>query len=999
MALFVIFYIVDSDNKNLDIKLDIKDMERTLSKFGFECKCIRTNESGYDKFLELFQKEISLINKKDYSFILLLPIGDIASVKYSSNKLAYMVKNASTSSVDEISSDIITALIKKGISLLNITIPVIVFYTWISGETSKPPNPDIYFSENAFFCYFSDDSISDRGIRPYQLVHSLHEVLKDTSDQSLLLMELYIDVRNHYLNIDNRKSTKNILYSKNTLRNPLLINSGLSKLFFFVFKNHVLKTYHEEISDLIGKIKELFSSINYTVGNDIILIEEQSVSHQLEINRDIGKDYKSIFIFVIATGDTPHNISFGDIFPYELGKVFPKVPKVIFFNQIAETLGKSPILPIQEDMLIAHSIEPNLSDRSFIKNFALEIQRNYYAELHAILRNTAKCSTNSSCVQIVDGFRKNFYVNYKCHLAHLLNKESSEFQRHYESACREGAAPFRFYRLMIVGPEDVGKTSLLRVLTGQNFKEEEPSTEFIQKYDIQVQKFSHDWSEKENLTTYIKNIEETSQDLAIKVVAEKMLKTKNSQTSEVSDGQKQQLKTQIEVSDSGEKSDKKYVDEQIESNNAITCLTKSEDDFAVVSESKVTNTGVPTEYPVEEETENVKNESEPFGKLKSSLDRIHSLGSKSDFFTAWDFAGQNYLYCFHSLFLSPRSVYLLVVDLTINDLNIEIQERKRDDRNELRSLSGVPRTYLQVYEFWLNAIHSVSKTILKNGCTIACKVIFVFSKADQVEDPKNIAQNHLKSIKLHMQKKNNSFRLVYEENNLIILSCKTDSEYYENVYKLKTTIKQLSDKIAFEEPIPIKWLKFANEILREDQSILDKSRIQDLAEDSNCTEDIHSFLEFFHDIGFFFYKQGKIIVEVQIFLNLIYNVLFFEANESTPQNRLKEINQCKKDGKLIRNLFVYILKCLKICALDEPILELLQLYGILIRCEPEKNVPTSYYVPYLQTRTMTELKKSLLPHTSFFVFFPDGFLPISLYFTLISRCTLSGQKYFNTLSL
>ena len=45
---------------------------------------------------------------------------------------------------------------------------------------------------------------------------------------------------------------------------------------------------------------------------------------------------------------------------------------------------------------------------------------------------------------------------------------------------------------MIVGPEGVGKTSLLRTLIGQTFREDEKSTEFLNTYDLQVNKISPD---------------------------------------------------------------------------------------------------------------------------------------------------------------------------------------------------------------------------------------------------------------------------------------------------------------------------------------------------------------------------------------------------------------------------------------------------------------------------------------------------------------------------
>ena len=320
-----------------------------------------------------------------------------------------------------------------------------------------------------------------------------------------------------------------------------------------------------------------------------------------------------------------------------------------------------------------------------------------------------------------------------------------------------------------------------------------------------------------------------------------------------------------------------------------------------------------------------------------------------------------------------------------------IQPRHREDRNDMRSKSGVPRTYLEAYEFWLNAIYSVSKTGLANGYYRAAKVIFVFSKADEVEKAEEIANYHLKTIRMHMHKKNNSFSLVHEDDGMFILSCKTDSPYFENLYKLKATIKRVSDQVAFEKPIPIKWLKLANEILREDQPILTKTRIQFLAENCHCSEKLQDFLHLFNDIGFFFYKQGKIILSIQSFLNIIYHMMFpqyFKGPKETPIDKLKDIKKCNDEGKLSLELFDYILEGLGVSNLRDSVLELLLLYGVLIRSEYEGE-NCNFYVPYMFKGSLIDLSQGFPKHSlvsTFFLYFPDGFLPASLYFTLLAEC-------------
>ena len=673
-----------------------------------------------------------------------------------------------------------------------------------------------------------------------------------------------------------------------------------------------------------------------------------------------------------------------DTLSKELAIALPKLPKVIFSSHVVDTMTLIPRLTVQdyEHMLVVHSIEPSLSMNSLIYNFSLEIQRNYFAELHSILRTSIVHTTQSTYIQLIDGLKKNFYVNYHGHIAQLLNKESDEFKRTYEKACDEGNVSFKFYRLMIVGPEGVGKTSLLRVLTGQTFQEDEKTTEFLNKYDLQVQKLSLDWSEMQDLKTYIQDIEDTFQDLAMKLVAQKLSVPRG--TADIPDNT--QIKKEINM---------ETTKAQLFSHSPTPSPHSS---FHSETES-IDDELSPSEQSDHGETFDTT----PFEQISATLNRFQSLNSKTDFFTAWDFAGQNYLYCFHSLFLSPRSVYLLLVDLTIENLNKEIQERRREDRHEKRSQSGVPKTYLEVYTFWLNAIYSVSKTGLTNGYYSTAKIIFVFSKADKVTNAESIAQEHLKTIRVHMYKKNNSFSLVHESDGIFLLSCKAESPYFDYLPKLKATIKRISDQVAFEEPIPIKWLKLANDILRDNKPILDMKRINYLTDSSISSKDLHHFLHFFNDIGFFFYKQDKIIIAIQQLLNLIYYILFpqFDKKGKCSERQLKEFQRCKKESKLSFNLFEFILDRLHLSDLRIPLLDLMLLYGILIPCEDEGDTPKSYYVPYLLNGSLDDLKHQI-PHqynlnSRFFVFFPDGFLPASLYFTLLSKCLLR-KKDKNLLS-
>ena len=1013
LAVFIVFET--SKQVVSQSRIIYKQIQECLVNFRFDCQYIRSDTRNVKQFSKQFETTLSTVHSQDYNCLITFLIGDVAPVKYSNYKLSYII-NSDNTSYEVISHQDIETMIYESLSQLPNTVPAIVFHSGISQNNPTLP-PDWYNLENTFLCYVSNHHQSlPQGIDHHQLIYSLNEVLKDSPNESMFLVELITQVRDNYFKyfpatVRGTYNKDTVFYSTNTIRYPLLIkNSQLNSehavdsseqpigIFFVINSSEI---YENRWAPIVAQ----FESMNFVIGEHITINCDQKYSESLECNRNIGHNCRFVFVLVISTVNSAEDELGIDVatFSQQLSITFPKIPKVIFFSQVTESIASVKTSTKFEHMVVVHSIESDLSNSSLIKNFTMEIKNNYFAEIHTILRSSILNSTQSNHIQVVDGFRKDFYINYHGHIAQLLNTESDEFSKAYEKACFEGSESFKFYRLMIVGPEGVGKTSLLRVLTGKTFQQQEKTTQFLNKYNLQIQKLSKDWTQIEKLGSYIQNFEETIQDVAMKSVAQMTFKPQD--TKHNSTFSPHTIRKETELSKVGPTSHKEeyfvpktefmtYESEELPAKSHLYPIREESTASIAKRVAKVSpNSELSSSLKFQSEK---KTDSTPHEKISSSLDRIQYLGSKTDFFSAWDFAGQNYLYCFHSLFLSPRSVYLLLIDLTIEDLEKEVNPCYREDRHGLRSQSGVPRTYLEVYEFWLNAIYSVSKTVtLADSYNSSAKIILVFSKADEVVNPKEVARQHLETIKSHMCKKNNAFELVHEEDELFIISCKTNSPYFDNLSKLKSTITRISDQVAFEEPTPIRWLKLANDILKEKQPILDRSRIENLAKGCNCSSDLDHFLYFFHEIGFFFYKEETIIIDIQIFLDIIYQLLSPTAERSSENSFNIDTNVFNKEGKLFFKEFDQIIERMKLDPLKESILELLQLYGIVIPCKLQNEGENFYYIPYLLKGSLQELKKQLPSHTlktKFFAYFPDGFLPASLYFTLIAKCMERSEK-------
>ena len=672
-----------------------------------------------------------------------------------------------------------------------------------------------------------------------------------------------------------------------------------------------------------------------------------------------------------------------------------------------------------------------------------------------------------------------------------LMSRGEEFASLYQEALEDGLELLRFYRLMVVGPEGVGKTSLLRALTGQPFQSNQASTPFIDKFDVQIHKISKDWQQNEDLDSYADKLLDTKEQMAVNYVVGKLKENQRKDSTSMFAGDTCPLDlynfcvddpkvfNETESQHSNANNTKPSALDSVSSSTSLITKQESFDinksftpidegttkhdfsldknlnselDFPIddISPQILTNLAIlpkdntvvdidtpdpripdpPPDIPpkfrpllskpykemdVDEsqlETMDLKENliDIPINKIYSTLNQ--DAQSKNvehpDFLTAWDFAGQNYLYCFHSLFLSPRAIYLLLIDLNVKDLNEKINIREeRKDRLSQRSYSGVPKTYLEAIEFWLNAIYSVARMPLSEHYSRHSKVVFVFSRADKCDKPTERAIEHFQTIQNYMIGKSNAFSIVHmNSNEPIVISCKPNNPYLKNINQIKDLLEEISDSVAFRQEIPIRWLELARAILHERSPFISHRRLELLCEKHGCTKDFNHLISLFHDIGFFFYQKGIVIRDIQTFLNIIYHIIspqygdkiIAKAKEYDRAFLKQDLLDCQNAGRITNKLLNHILVLDEdISHVREEVVQLLLVYGVVIDSQADTKHPF-YYVPYLLNGNLEELLAldedinsiylSVDDKSSqtFYIYFPDGFIPAAVYFSLLSQC-------------
>lgn len=841
----------------------------------------------------------------------------------------------------------------------------------------------------------------------------------------------------------------------------------------------------------------------------------------------------------------------------------PNIPKLVIISQslqmdprrMKSNFSKyKPKIPEIRDsyFLFTKTVQSRYLESTFL-HVLTKILESKFSKLE-FTNMIAQCRFESHKMNLLSNFleannleRPLYFMPEELMLSAELLARGDEFANYYQEACEQGTETLRFFRLMVVGPEGVGKTSLLRALTGKEFRSDETSTPFIDKFDVQIHKISNDWKENQDLDAYADNLMETKMQMAVNYVVNKINKSQikaDEESSRYADGyddvdseedtdinplsftsvdddfiEKHFLfpqdicsiskdlcsvtaESQVSTDDETNKNYKMSVssldqvqleetaseiittpeklipDSSKEDNKdilpPITLIPpKVEHSGPIVLSTKINTEAAQVEaitdstIPITDSTTPIidcnacheltgqttgmqcidtlskipapppdlttvikwKELLQPKVQvLKENLidvpiSRIHETleqGSDKmelehpDFLTAWDFAGQNYLYCFHSLFLSPRAIYLLLIDLSVDDLSKSVlQRQERKDRLYQRSEIGVPESYLQVIAFWLNAIYSVARMHVSEHYRRHSKVIFVFSRADRCENPQERARAHTQTIHDYINGRTNAGCLIYQDDEPLIISCLPDSPYFSNLATLKDLMREISKTVAFKQEIPIRWLELARAILKERSPFISTRRLELLCEQNSCTWDFQYLVSLFHDIGFFYYQKGIIIRDIQTFLNIVYHIIspqygekmLISAQEYEKVLLEKDLKICRDEGKMTYKLLDKILSSDEdLTPVKDEVIKLLLMYGVIIDAEADMKNPF-YYVPYLLTghlSTLTEIldeddgeSKDIITqyyNKTFYLYFPDGFIPAAVYFSLLSFCLKLNKK-------
>ncbi|KAI8787427.1 hypothetical protein BgiBS90_012565, partial [Biomphalaria glabrata] len=424
----------------------------------------------------------------------------------------------------------------------------------------------------------------------------------------------------------------------------------------------------------------------------------------------------------------------------------------------------------------------------------------------------------------------------------------------FEQACITGTQPVFRTRLMLVGQERVGKTSLMRSLTGESHNKDEESTNGINL----SASCSFNLSNRTSWKLAIKG-----DDTARKEKFENSVDIDASSDLEEEYNRAIANNIALELMAIKKKdADMQTVIRNMENNKGSTVNSSFaaldsiiDKDIVLVSKSSqqsVLHEGVPDKIAslVQEILDEIEGTRvEPAAVFSTDRDQKIVLN-------IWDFAGQAVYYTTHQVFLTSRAVYCFVFNLC----------------DELTTKSIVQQessmSTLEYMDFWMRSIHAHAAENTRNNVdntTLAPPIFIVGTHRDSLNiDPivrANMVDSNFAKIRDFLVGKPYTQHVVFP-----FFAIENSAEPGEDIQleKLRAHIEFIASKQSYiGEQLPIKWLRFEHDITQQADvgiQFATFNQVYELAVNHNITSrsEVQALLTFYHDLGTLIYFGSNI---------------------------------------------------------------------------------------------------------------------------------------------
>lgn len=278
-----------------------------------------------------------------------------------------------------------------------------------------------------------------------------------------------------------------------------------------------------------------------------------------------------------------------------------------------------------------------------------------------------------------------------------------------------------------------------------------------------------------------------------------------------------------------------------------------------------------------------------------------SLGQlKSDTnVSLWDFAGQYIYYATHQIFLTRRSVYLLVFDLS-RPLNYAI------DDEDFPSSPG-PKTMEYYLEFWMKSIGTFATGENESQPT----VILVGTHLDKLQNVKD-ADLYFEAIRTRLCRR--EFGIQFHPENFALSLIEPSAGPID---KLRSTILNVVREQTATQRILKKWKHFQETLASQRVNcVLSFEKVLQIDSESNMpisdVNEIKESLKYFHQSGQLLYvdedKIGDFVIVDPVFISNAFKSFIFTKRfaRTFPINMKLKWEKMIKSGVLEEELLDYV---------------------------------------------------------------------------------------------
>ncbi|XP_067017530.1 uncharacterized protein [Acropora muricata] len=590
-----------------------------------------------------------------------------------------------------------------------------------------------------------------------------------------------------------------------------------------------------------------------------------------------------------------------------------------------------------------------------------------------------------------------------------------EAERAFQKAMKSGKVKVYRARIMLLGQDRAGKTSLKKSLLGLPFDPKEESTVGVEvdrsKCELEVDEVQN-WMPSERKKREMSEFEE---ELARLIVMDLRGTKANDNDSTATDSNVEEVKITDEVEERKDFEEPKLLSDVV---------TDTKEESMIVEDGQK---AFPEQKPVDENNSNklqlninstilpndvtdldASNATDLVVRYLRSLQLEDDIKSKEVILTVWDFAGQHLYYASHSVFLSGRAVYILVYNLNKNLLaraepcvRQGVIESSLDNPNNETNLDNLLS--------WLVSVHNIRSSAKKNVAHQRKKpsylqppVIIVGTNLDQPFEEVNTMEERIKKSIVDKKYMKHVTAPFFAVDN------KTESD--ESVQTLRQRIIEiLKEEPYMGEEVPLRWFKFERAV---DALVAKQTYFMDLDQlllvirqfcQIEDKKEVTAMLNFYHDLGVIVKHGQTVVLQAQWLIDLFKQLItvrpFDEANPSYREHwRDLEVNGILRMALVDQVFSTFMDKGL--CKQD--ILDLMERHGLIAKFSiaTDKNQDEQRYFVPTQLRSspsaLCEIKPSGCDPCPLVLHFLDGFVPHGLFPQLVSKfihwCSENGLK-------